>query len=117
MRGYHGRPTETAETLDADGWLHTGDIGNLRSDGHLSITDRKKDLIKTSGGKYVAPQVVEGLLKVASPLISYAILPSDLKIENGELTPSLKVRRKTVEQHYRQILDGLYAEAPPAKPD
>jgi len=186
MRGYYGRPAETGEVLDAEGWLHTGDIGALDSGGHLKITDRKKDLIKTSGGKYVAPQVVEGFLKVESPLISYAILhgnnrsfctalisvaeeevlswakaaglagkpyeelvrdervhrllephvervnarlarhetikrfavlPSELKIENGELTPSLKVRRKTVELHYRQILDSLYAEASPSKPD
>ena len=186
MRGYYGRPAETAEALDAEGWLHTGDIGVLGPDGHLTITDRKKDLIKTSGGKYVAPQVVEGLLKVESALISYAvlhgnnrsfctalisvaeeeilswakaeglagkpyeelvkddrvfsllkphienvnsrlarhetikrfaILPSELKVETGELTPSLKVRRKVVEQHYRQLLDGLYSEAPPAKRD
>jgi long-chain acyl-CoA synthetase len=182
MRGYHGRPTETAEVLDAERWLHTGDIGNLGGDGHLEITDRKKDLIKTSGGKYVAPQIVEGLLKLESPLISFAILhgnnrsfctalislaeeeilswakasglagkpyeelvkdprvhrllephiervnarlaryetikrfailPSELKIETGELTPSLKVRRKVVEQRYRQLLDGFYAETPP----
>jgi long-chain acyl-CoA synthetase len=179
MRRYHGLPAETAEALDADGWLRTGDIGRLGADGHLEITDRKKDLIKTSGGKYVAPQIIEGLLKVASPLISYAILhgesrnyctalislseeeiltwareaglagkpyeevvsdervhrllephvervntrlarhetikrfailPSELSIESGELTPSLKVRRKTVEQHYRALIDHLYAE-------
>lgn len=184
MRGYYGRPADTAEVLDAEGWLHTGDIGNLGGDGHLEITDRKKDLIKTSGGKYVAPQVVEGRLKLETPLISYAILhgnnrsfctalvsvaeeeilswakaaglagkpyeelvkdervhrllephiervnarlarhetikrfailPSELKIETGELTPSLKVRRKVVEQHYRELLDQLYAEPPPAK--
>jgi long-chain acyl-CoA synthetase len=181
MRGYHGLPAESAEALDPGGWLHTGDIGRLGTDGHLEITDRKKELIKTSGGKYVAPQLIEGLLKVESPLISYAILhgesrnyctalislseeeilawaresglagrpyeevvkdervyrllephvervnarlarhetikrfailPSELKIENGELTPSLKVRRKTVEQNYRALIDGLYAEAP-----
>ena len=180
MRGYYGRPAETAEVLDADGWLHTGDIGVLGPDGHLTITDRKKDLIKTSGGKYVAPQVVEGRLKLETSLIShvilhgdnrrfctalislseeeiltwaraeglagksyeeltkdsrvmelvrphvdnvngqlarhetikrFAILPSELKIENGELTPSLKVRRKVVEQRYRALLDELYAEA------
>jgi long-chain acyl-CoA synthetase len=179
MRGYFGRPSETAEVLDAEGWLHTGDIGVLDAAGHLTITDRKKDLIKTSGGKYVAPQLIEGLLKVESPLISYAILhgesrnyctalislseeevltwareaglagkpyeevvsdervhrllephvervntrlarhetikrfailPSELSIESGELTPSLKVRRKTVEQHYRALIDHLYAE-------
>ena len=181
MRGYHGLPDETAEALDADGWLHTGDIGALGEGGRLSITDRKKDLIKTSGGKYVAPQHVEGRLKLETSLISHAllignnrrfcaalislaeeeilawartqglegkpydelvrdprvetlvrphvdnvnaglarhetikrwaILPSELKIESGELTPSLKVRRKVVEQHYRAILEELFAEKP-----
>ncbi len=185
MRGYYGRPAETAEVLDADGWLHTGDIGVLGPGGHLTITDRKKDLIKTSGGKYVAPQVVEGRLKLETSLIShvilhgdnrrfctalislseeeiltwaraeglagksyeeltkdsrvmelvrphvdnvngqlarhetikrFAILPSELKIENGELTPSLKVRRKVVEQRYRALLDELYAEAANERP-
>lgn len=185
MRGYYGRPAETAEVLDSEGWLHTGDIGVLGEGGHLSITDRKKDLIKTSGGKYVAPQVVEGRLKVETSLIShvilhgdnrrfctalislaeeevlswartegltgrpyeellkdsrvmelvrphvdrvnshlarhetikrFAILPTELKIETGELTPSLKVRRKVVEQHYRELIDGLYVEAPEERP-
>jgi len=179
MRGYHGLPDETAEALDADGWLHTGDIGVLDEAGRLSITDRKKDLIKTSGGKYVAPQHVEGMLKLETPLISHAllvgnnrrycaalicvseeeilawarteglegrpydelvrdprvevlvrphvdnvnaglarhetikrwaILPSELKIESGELTPSLKVRRRVVELHYRALVEELFAE-------
>jgi long-chain acyl-CoA synthetase len=179
MRGYFGQPAETAEVLDAEGWLHTGDIGVLDAEGHLAITDRKKDLIKTSGGKYVAPQVVEGRLKLETPLIAhallhgnnrrfctalislseeevlswaraeglagkpydelvkdqrvldlvqphidhvnarlarhetikrFAILPSELKIETGELTPSLKVRRKVVEKRYRDLIEQLYAE-------
>jgi long-chain acyl-CoA synthetase len=179
MRGYHGLPKETAEALDAEGWLHTGDIGQIGAEGNLSITDRKKDLIKTSGGKYVAPQAVESKLKLETPLISqallvgnnrrfcaalislseeeilswaaaeglagrpygelvghervldllrphidrvnsglarhetikrWAILPSELKIESGELTPSLKVRRKVVEEHYRSLLETLFAE-------
>ncbi len=185
MRGYYGLPDETARALDAAGWLHTGDIGALDSAGHLLITDRKKDMIKTSGGKFVAPQHVEGKLKLETPVIAqvllhgegrrfctalislseeellawariedirdatyadlvrdervvtlilrhvehvnanlaryeairrWAILPSELKVETGELTPSLKVRRRVVEQRYRNVLEGLYAEAPQGVP-
>jgi long-chain acyl-CoA synthetase len=185
MRGYYGLPDETARALDADGWLHTGDIGALDSAGHLTITDRKKDMIKTSGGKFVAPHHVEGKLKLETPVIAqvllhgegrrfctalvslseeelpawaraegipdasyadlvrdprvvelirrhvehvnahlaryeairrWAILPAELKIETGELTPSLKVRRRVVEQRYRDVLEGLYAEAPQGVP-
>ncbi len=72
MQGYYKRKEATAETL-TDGWLHTGDIGEVSADGYLSITDRKKDLIVTSGGKKIAPQPLENLLK-ADPLISEAVL-------------------------------------------
>jgi long-chain acyl-CoA synthetase len=178
MRGYHNRPEATDEVLTADGWFHTGDIGELR-DGNLVVTDRKKDLIKTSGGKYVAPQKIETLFKAQSPYVSqvvvhgdgrnfvsalitleadavgdwatrqglqlsspaelaaapevrelldhdvqsvnsklerwetikrYTILPHDLTVEDGELTPSLKVRRKAVENRYAEQLDALYAD-------
>ncbi len=74
MRGYHGRPGDTAEALDAQGFLHTGDIGQMDRDGFLAITDRKKDLIKTSGGKYVAPQELEGRLKALCPEISQVVV-------------------------------------------
>src|SRR6185369_15769348 len=75
-RGYHRRPEETAESWDATGWFHTGDIGEFDADSFLRITDRKKDLIKTSGGKYVAPQKVENLLKL-QPHISQAVVIGD----------------------------------------
>jgi long-chain acyl-CoA synthetase len=176
MRGYHNLPEATAEALK-DGWFATGDIGELDEQDYLRITDRKKDLIKTSGGKYVAPQKVEGVLKVASPHISqvvvhgdgrkyatalitldpeaiegwakeqglsyssfeelagsrevhdliegqvaeanqslerwetikrFEILPSELSVEEGEVTPSLKVRRSAVEKKYADVLNSMY---------
>ncbi|MGS0687471.1 AMP-dependent synthetase/ligase [Nakamurella sp. GG22] len=178
MRGYHNHPDATAEVLTPDGWLHTGDIGEL-VDGYLKVTDRKKDLIKTSGGKYVAPQKVEVIFsaecawaghivvhgenrKFVSALITldpemitewankhglegrtpeqlakepavqeliqqhvdalnghlerwetikkFVILPNDLTVEDGELTPSMKVRRKVVERKYMAELDTLYKD-------
>jgi long-chain acyl-CoA synthetase len=175
--GYHRRPEATAESWDSEGWFHTGDIGEFDEQGFLRITDRKKDLMKTSGGKYVAPQKIENLLKLqphvsqavvigdnrkyctalitldeedvarwasaqglafASPeemaahpkvrellesevaqvnkeLASYEsikyfrILPRDLSTETGELTPSLKVKRKVMAERYRQQIDEMYA--------
>ena len=76
MRGYHELPEQTREAL-VDGWLQTGDIGHVDADGFLSITDRKKDLIKTSGGKYVAPQELEGRLKALSPYLSQVLVHGD----------------------------------------
>jgi long-chain acyl-CoA synthetase len=177
MRGYRGRAEATAEALDAEGWLHTGDVGVVDEQGRLAITDRKKDLIKTSGGKYVAPTELENLLKAASPLLSQAlihgdqrayvtalvtldpealerlaaqrdlgelsgeraaahlvvqqqvqkavdqvnatvprfaaikrftILPRELSEAEGEVTPSQKVKRRAVEQRYRDQLDAMY---------
>ncbi|MBB5959169.1 long-chain acyl-CoA synthetase [Saccharothrix tamanrassetensis] len=159
MRGYHGLPDETAATL-VDGWLHTGDIGELDDRGRLRITDRKKELIKTSAGKYVAPQSVESRLKAASPYIGhvlvhgdqrnycvalvtldpdttpegldadaevgsavkavndtlarhetikkFAVLDHDFTVEDGTLTASLKMRRREIENRYRDVLDRLY---------
>jgi len=175
MKEYYRRPEATAEMLK-DGWLYTGDIGELDSDGYLKITDRKKDLIKTSGGKYIAPQNLENELK-GDPLISQAVVHGDqrkyvtalitLSIENarqwateqgiaedeslhahpkmkariqqavdalnakqasyssikkftiletdftqdrGELTPTLKVKRKVVTERFKKQLDAMYVE-------
>jgi len=76
MKGYWGRPEQTAEVLGEDGWFRTGDIGVLSDDGYLSITDRKKALLKTAGGKYIAPQPIENALK-SNPFIDQALVIGD----------------------------------------
>ncbi len=75
FRGYHNRSKKTAEVMDADGWFHTGDVAQQDEDGYLTITDRKKDLMKTSSGKYVAPQKVENAITANIPYISQAVAP------------------------------------------
>jgi long-chain acyl-CoA synthetase len=176
MRGYHHLDEASAEVLQGD-WFATGDMGEIDSHGYVRITDRKKDLIKTSGGKYVAPQKVEGTLKAACPYISqvvvhgegrkyitalvtldpeslqgwaaeqgvehapgedltqhpqvrtmvdgyvsaankrlerwetvkkFEILPAELSVDEGEVTPSMKIRRKAVEGKYRDLLESMY---------
>jgi long-chain acyl-CoA synthetase len=177
MKGYYNQPEATAEVMDADGWFATGDIGEIDSDGFLKITDRKKDLLVTAGGKNVAPQPIENRLKTHAlveqavlvgdrrrycallivpafrPLESWArgqgiewtsraeltanpdvtahverevfgmltdvapyqmpkkvaLLEEEFTIENGYLTPTLKVKRRVVRERLGHVIDGLYA--------
>ena len=180
MKGYWNKPQETAAVLDADGWLATGDIGELDADGFLRITDRKKDILVTAGGKNIAPQPIENSLSV-SPLVDNAVLFGDRKpyvvalivpnfetlgrwaaerglpaatpaeliarpevlaayqeivdgvnkdlarfesikkfrivaqaftIAGGQLTPTLKVKRRVVEKRYAALLTAMYEESP-----
>jgi long-chain acyl-CoA synthetase len=176
MKGYYNKPQATAEAIDAEGWFHTGDIGELSEGKYLKITDRKKEIFKTSGGKYVAPQLVENKLK-ESVLIEQAIvvgegqkfpsallipefnalkdwcsrsgveyindaeiiknpkvkekfdeevkalmkniaqyeqvkkvelLPCLFTIDSGELTPTLKLKRKVIHNKYKDLIEGMY---------
>jgi long-chain acyl-CoA synthetase len=184
MRGYYLRPDETTATISADGWLATGDIGNIDADGYLTITDRKKELLKTAGGKYVAPQPIENALKM-SPYIQgacvvgdrrkfvvallvpnfarvqavaaeegrqfvsqadiarnpwvrelvgreverinshvaqyetikrFALLDQDFSFENGELTYTMKLKRRVIEQRYAGLIEQLYADVEEPRP-
>jgi long-chain acyl-CoA synthetase len=178
FKGYWNRPDETAAAF-SESWFHTGDIGNIDADGYLSVTDRKKDLIKTSGGKFIAPQPIENALKL-NPFVGVAavlgdkrkfaavlvspnfpaledwaraneisfssradlvanskvqtlyegaveeinqnlarfeklkrvlVVADEFTADNGVLTPTLKLRRRVLEERYRSQIDDLYAEA------
>jgi len=178
MKGYWNNPEATAQAIDEQGWFHTGDIGEIDSDGFLKITDRKKDILINAYGKNIAPQPLEALLKsspyVGTPVLigdrrkflialivpnfeklereatalgvqfntkeelvnneqvkgliqgeidrfnqnldrqekirRFALLPRDFTIEDDEITPSLKVKRKNIDQKYKNIIDTLYAD-------
>jgi long-subunit acyl-CoA synthetase (AMP-forming) len=85
MRGYRGDPEKTAETIDADGWLHTGDIGEIDPDGYVKIVDRKKELIINAAGKNMSPANIENKLKAACPLIGIAVAIGDRRAYNTAL--------------------------------
>jgi long-chain acyl-CoA synthetase len=176
MQGYYKDETLTREVIDGDGWFHTGDIGTLTARGNLKITDRKKEIFKTSGGKYIAPQAMENKFKesiyieqlmvcgenqkypaaliipaweslglwasnngisVTSPaalavhssiveliqsevdrlnrefgqweqIKKFAILPVSWTIESGELTPTMKLKRKFISDKFQKEVDALF---------
>ena len=110
MRGYYQRPEETAQVIDSEGWLHTGDVGEIDAEGFITITDRKKDLIITSEGENIAPQQVEGLLK-QDPLIEEACLIGDkrpyltvLLVPNRALLEAL-ARKHNVTDAWEALLE------------
>jgi long-chain acyl-CoA synthetase len=116
MKGYYKRPDLTAEVIDADGWFHTGDVGEIDAEGFLKITDRKKELFKTSGGKYVAPQPIENKFKEsffieqimvigdAKKFVSALIVPSFVNVEKWCESNGIKVNsRKDLVQN-EQVL-------------
>ncbi|MGA9772376.1 MAG: long-chain fatty acid--CoA ligase [Blastocatellia bacterium] len=93
MKGYYNRPAENEEAFTADGWFRTGDIGQIDEDGFLSITDRKKELMKTSGGKYVAPQRVESLIKSSRFVSQVFVVGNARKFPSALIVPNLELLR------------------------
>jgi long-chain acyl-CoA synthetase len=91
MQGYYNRPADNAEAFTPDGWLCTGDIGELDADGYLTITDRKKELIKTSGGKYIAPQRVESLIKSSRFVSQVVVIGNERKFASALIVPNLSM--------------------------
>ena len=105
MKGYHNAPAETAEIIDAEGWLHTGDIGTIDAEGYLKITDRKKNLFVSSGGKNIAPGPIESLL-LESRLIDQMMLIGDNRPYIAALiVPDFEVLKEVAESQGLEIGD------------
>ncbi|HXU08149.1 MAG TPA: long-chain fatty acid--CoA ligase [Blastocatellia bacterium] len=106
MKGYYNRPAENEEAFTADGWFRTGDIGHIDPDGFLVITDRKKDLIKTSGGKYIAPQRVESLIKSSRFVSQVVVVGNARKFASALIVPNMELLRSYAEMkdiHYKDL--------------
>jgi long-chain acyl-CoA synthetase len=99
MVGYYQRPDLTAEVLDADGWFHTGDIGTWEEGRFLKITDRKKEIFKTSGGKYVAPQVIENKMKESLYIEQMIVVGPNRKFVTALIVPAFAHIRKNLEDN------------------
>ena len=106
MKGYYNRPDENAEAFTPDGWLRTGDIGHLDVDGFLVITDRKKDLIKTSGGKYIAPQRVESLIKSSRFVSQVVVVGNARKFASALIVPNIELLRSYAHMKGIRFNDG-----------
>ena len=85
MKGYRNDPERTAEAIDADGWLHTGDIAEIDGDGYVTIVDRKKEIIINAAGKNMSPANIELRLRASSPLIAFAVCVGDRRPYNVAL--------------------------------
>ena len=94
MLGYYNKPEQTALAIDADGWFHTGDIGELSDDNFLKITDRKKEIFKTSGGKYIAPQVIENKFKESPFIEQIAVIGENQKHPSALIVPAFELLKK-----------------------
>ena len=105
MKGYYNRPAENEEAFTADGWFRTGDIGHLDPDGFLVITDRKKDLIKTSGGKYIAPQRVESLIKSSRFVTQVVVVGNARKFASALIVPNMELLRSYAQMKAIQYKD------------
>ncbi len=96
MKGYHNQPGETAEILK-DGWLYTGDLGEIDEDGYLRITGRKKELLKTTSGKYIAPQPIEGQLKTSPHIVNAVIIGDGRKFPAALIVPAPGTAREQIQ--------------------
>ena len=98
MMGYYNKPELTAEVIDKDGWFHTGDIGRMVDGVYLKITDRKKEIFKTSGGKYIAPQVMENKFKESRLIEQIMVLGEGEKMPGAFIVPDFQALRVWCEQ-------------------
>src|SRR5712664_1546165 len=108
MQGYYKSPDATREVIDEEGWFHTGDIGYLDADGYLKITDRKKDLIKTAGGKFVAPQPIENLIKLNKFIANAVVLGDKRKFPIVLVVPNYEALEKWAGE--RNLSYGSHAQ-------
>jgi long-chain acyl-CoA synthetase len=113
MQGYYKKPEDTSEAIDAEGWLHTGDIGELDEKGYIKITDRKKDLIVTAGGKKVAPQPIEGMLKTNKFVLNAVMVGNKRKFPSLLVVPEIEAVKAWAEERNISSADAASLFAQP----